>query len=345
MIKKSSKQETNVLFIWKPKEKLKKYLLRGCQELNNVNLVFPSDINSEGLIKLAAKADIIVGWRPTREMLHAASNLKLFINPGAGVQHLIGLFRETVSDRTITLVNGHGNTYFAAQHTVALLLALMNKVIPHHNWMVSGTWRKGDDDAISVPLRDRIIGLIGYGAVNQKVHKFLSTFDVEFAICKRDWHRDRGSIPERICKYDPDALDEFFDRVDIVIIAVPQTARTQGMINSSHLKLLGSSGLLVNVARGAVICEKDLYSALKNHDIAGAALDVWYEYQPDPDDQYRKYPYHYPFHVLENVVLSPHRAASPFNDLKRWDEVIENITRFATGRQDFLNIVDLELEY
>ena len=99
-----------------------------------------------------------------------------------GVQHLIELFRDITRTRTITLVNGHGNTYFTAQHTVALLLACMNKIVPHHNWMIEGDWRKGDADAISTPLRDRVIGLIGYGAVNQKVHHFLKPYSIK--LCK-----------------------------------------------------------------------------------------------------------------------------------------------------------------
>lgn len=334
-----------MVFIWELKENLKEYLESACKALENVQLIFPPDAKKETLYKLVGCADIIVGWRPTQEMLRRATQLQLFINPGAGVQHLIDLFRETRRDRSITLVNGHGNTYFAAQHAVALLLALMNKVIPHHNWMVSGTWRTGDDDAISIPLRDRVVGLLGYGAVNQKVHKFLSPYSVEFAICKRDWHQERGAFPDCIRCYNPETLDAFFKYVDIAVIAVPLTAKTRSMINASHLALLGATGLLVNIARGPVVCEEDLYNALKNGVIAGAALDVWYDYQPQTDEHNRRYPYHYPFHVLDNVLLSPHRAASPFNDLKRWDEVIENISRFACHRHDFLNVVDLNREY
>jgi phosphoglycerate dehydrogenase-like enzyme len=112
-----------------------------------------------------------------------------------------------------------------------------------------------------------------------------------------------------------------------------------------ELERLGSTGLLVNVARGKVVNEYDLYKALENNVIAGAAIDVWYNYHPNPDNEGRSYPFSYPFHKLNNVILSPHRAASPFDDLERWDEVIENIERFAEGSRQFMNIVDLEKEY
>jgi len=99
------------------------------------------------------------------------------------------------------------------------------------------------------------------------------------------------------------------------------------------------------MARGSVIDEAGLYKALKEKVIAGAAIDVWYEYRPEPDESGSKYPYSHPFHELDNVVLSPHRTASPFDDLERWDEVIENVIRYSKGRRDLINQVNLEEEY
>ncbi|MDP8229003.1 MAG: NAD(P)-dependent oxidoreductase [Candidatus Electryoneaceae bacterium] len=289
--------------------------------------------------------DIIIGWRPSVELLHSAKNLSLFINPGAGVQHLIERFRELNKTRSVTLVNGHGNSYFTAQHAVALLLALTNKVIPHHNWMSDGQWRKGDRDAISIPLRHRKVGLLGYGAVNQKVHRFLSGFDVEFAVLRRKWGTLKESLPTHIEMFSLDQLHRFLNWIDTIIIAVPLTEMTKGLIGIEELKLLGSKGLLVHLGRGDVIDEGSLYIACRDRMISGAAIDVWYDYTPSPNDTGLKYPYHFPFHTLENVVLSPHRAASPFNDLERWDEVIDNIERFVTGRKQYRNVVVLENEY
>ncbi|MHA1220792.1 MAG: NAD(P)-dependent oxidoreductase, partial [Candidatus Heimdallarchaeota archaeon] len=113
----------------------------------------------------------------------------------------------------------------------------------------------------------------------------------------------------------------------------------------TELKLLGTNGLLVTVARGEVLDEESLYLALKTKAIAGAAIDVWYNYRPETDVQGRKFPFNYPFYELDNVILSPHRGASPMSDLRRWNEVIDNISRFSRGETKFLNIVDLEHEY
>lgn len=175
-----------VLFIWQVNEKLKQYLQQGLSKYSHIKLIFPTEFSNENYCRLAQDVEIIVGWRPTKELLQNAAKLKLFINPGAGVQHLIELFREINDTRNITLVNGHGNSYFTAQHGVALLLATMNKIIPHHIWMQQGKWRLGDNEARSIPLRDRIVGFLGYGNVNRKIHLMLQGFDLKFAALKRD---------------------------------------------------------------------------------------------------------------------------------------------------------------
>ncbi|MBN1591916.1 MAG: hypothetical protein JW941_01560 [Candidatus Coatesbacteria bacterium] len=341
----TAQRETTVLFIWEPPDRLREYLENGLEGLPGIKLVYPPDVEEETLTRLAPDADIIIGWRPTKGILDAAERLKLFINPGAGVQHLIDLFREQAERRDITLVNGHGNSYFTAQHAVAMLLALTNKVIPHHNWMVQGQWRKGDKDAVTIPMRDRSVGLLGYGAVNSKVHRFLSGFEVEFHALRSDWSKLAEAPPTHLVQYTPDQLDDFLKAIDILIVALPMTPKTDGLIGAREFELLGPDGLFLNFGRGGVVDEKSLYNALKEKVIAGAALDVWYNYTPVADEGGRTAPYNYPFHELDNVVLSPHRAASPFRDLKRWDEVIENITRFANGRTDFLNVVDIEAGY
>ncbi|UCH78084.1 MAG: hypothetical protein JSU81_10235 [Candidatus Coatesbacteria bacterium] len=337
---------TNVLFLWPPEAPLRAYLADGVASVPELDLVFPPAASEEALLALAPPARVMVGWRPTPSLLAAADNLALFINPGAGVQHLIAPFRELNERRPVTLVNGHGNSYFTAQHAVALLLALTNRVILHHNWMAGGEWRLGDAEAASLPLRGRRVGLLGYGHVNRQIHRFLAGFDVEFAALRLAWPPS-GEVepPTPLRKFAEGELHPFLESVDTLILSVPETARTRGLIGASELALLGSEGLLVNVARGAAVDEETLYEALRAGTIAGAALDVWYDYRPEADKSGRKYPYYYPFHDLANVVLSPHRAASPFGDLARWEEVVENLKRFASGRDDLLNVVDLGREY
>lgn len=321
-----------VLFIWKVDERLKNYLQTGLYGLNNLELIFPEDLEEKKLFELCTDVHIMVGWSPSRQLLKKAKKLQLFINPGAGIQHLVSLFKEINQIRRVTLINGHGNAYFTAQHGVALLLTLTNKIIPHHLWLKEGKWRLGDKEAKSIPLRYRKIGLLGYGHVNKQIHKMLQGFTDNIRFLRNDYSGTHE-------------LHEFLKQIDILLCAVPFTTKTRNLLKMEELKLLGESGIIINLSRGQIINEKDLYEVLENKLIQSAAIDVWYDYDPIPDEKNRKYPFHYPFHELDNIILSPHRAASPFDDLMRWDEVIENITRFAKGENDFINIVDLMKEY
>lgn len=334
-----------VCFISRVSEDVQNYLTENLKKLSNVKIIFPEDTSEESLSKIVPNADVLIGWRPSKIILDRATKLKLFINPGAGINHLLKLFNRINKKRKILLINGHGNSYFVAQHVVALLLTLMNKTIPHHMWMKEGRWRTGDNDAESIPLRSRKIGLLGYGAINQKVHRFLSGFDVKFHILRNNWNKQKDELPTPAKKYNFNQLYDFLKEIDVLIIGIPFTSLTSGLIKAEEIRLLGSDGLIVNVSRGEIINQEDLYKALKNRIISGAAIDVWYDYHPQPDKNGVKRPYKFPFHTLENIILSPHRGYSPFSDLLRWNEVVENITRIAKGHKNLINIVNLKQEY
>lgn len=364
-------KQTTVLFTWDVSPELKRKFRKTFPKIEKIKLLFPGEQSPDKIIELSKSADVIVGWRSSPELLESAKNLKLFINPGTGIKHHLENFRAINRERKLFLVNGHGHAFAVAQHTVAMLLALMNRIVYHHNLMKEGKWETSDDKDISLKsilLRNRKIGLLGYGAINKNVHRFLSGFKNEFHILKRDWNpaivtsessveNGESSIVnnefvnlnfefnEEFKKYEPKDLNKFLKSVDILIIAIPLTSNTEGMIGKKELKILGKNSLLVNIARGPIVDEESLYEALKRNEIGGAALDVWYNYKPKKDKKGRSYPFKFPFHDLNNVLMSPHRAASPFDELNRWDEVIENIRRAVADRKDFLNIVDLKKEY
>ena len=348
---KGMKDKPNVLLLWEADAKLKRHLSQKVG--SRVNLVFMDNRSEKRKEELFGNADAVIGWRAEKDLLFSARKLKLFINPGTGIKHHIETFRELNKVRKVKLVNGHGHSYATAQHAVAMLLALTNRLVMHHNWMQSGIWRTSDDKdmfSASVLLKNRKIGLLGYGAINSKVHRFLSGFSNSFNICKRRLSPlaprkqiDGSGNPVNL--YSFDELHGFLKNSDVLMIAVPHTGMTENMIGARELRLLGKDSLLVNVARGKIVNEKALYNALEKNVIGGAAIDVWYNYSPAKDRKGREYPYSYKFHNLSNIIMSPHRAASPFGDLERWDEVIENLHRLADGKRSFINEVDLNSEY
>ncbi len=335
----------NILFIWEVRKELQDYLRRHLKDISNLNLIFPNknEIDNKSFPMLA-ECQIMIGWRPSREMLNSAKNLKLLLNPGAGVQHILPLIKEVNKNRKLIFCNGHGNAYFTAQHAIALLLSLSNRLLLHHQLLKEGQWRSGDKQGKSLPLRNKKIGLLGYGNINQNIHLFLSTFGCQFNILKRSWSNSEQQELASVNCFTPKQLHPFLEQSDILIVAVPHTDKTDGMIGKKELERLGENALLVNVARGAVIDERALYEALKNKVIHSAAIDVWYDYKAEKNEAGKRYPYRFPFHELDNILLSPHRAASPFDDLGRWNEVVENIKRFVAG-ETLLNVVDLELGY
>lgn len=342
-------QTTHIVMLNHHSGELIDYLKQG---LGNLSVEFhlpetgSPEQQRQSLLDLAQQAHILIGWGSDLELLERAKDLKLFINPGTGITHHLDTFRELKkSGSDVVLANGHGNSYAVAQHTVALLLALTNKVIPHHRKMAD--YLKAENPQRSVYMKNQTVGLLSYGAINSKVHRFLSGFDVQFAACRRSWDDDEN-YPTPIEKFDNSQLLEFFVHCDIVINALPHTRYTHDLVNMAAFERLGEHGLFVNVGRGATVVQADMYHALKNRVIAGAALEVWWRRGPKPDDpDVRHDPYEqaHPFHELDNVVMSPHRGADSGGNLDRWDEVIENIKRVHAGRSDYLNIVNLDLEY
>ena len=234
---KDSCDELGVLCLWKPGDDLLAYLQEGLQDFP-IELIIPRDLELHTLLKLAPKADVLLGWRPSREVIDAAMNLKLIINPGAGVQHLVQMMQEVQSIRDIILVNGHGNSVFTAEHTVAMILALLNGLVPHHNAMAGGQWRKGDDFLASVSLNRRTVGLLGYGHVNRKVHTMLSGFGCSVHVANTSGivePMDGLSVDSAWSTKD---LDAFLSAIDTLVIAVPQTDETIDMFGSRQLELL-----------------------------------------------------------------------------------------------------------
>ena len=336
-----TRQTTKVLFLNRHGNELIDYLQRGLDD-PAIQLQRPASDDREDLLALTADADVLIGWSSDMELLEAAPKLKLFINPGTGITQHLENFRKIRKTRPVALANGHGNSYAVAQHTVALLLALANKVIPHHLKMVTN--QPLGQPQHTVYFKNITIGLLGYGAINTKVHRFLGGFDVKFAACRRTWDKQEEPAPTELARYTNDQIDQFFTDCDVVINALPTTRVTRGIVTMTLLEQLGEGGLFVNVGRGATVVQEDLYQALKQRTIAGAAIEVWWGRAPEPVDG-RRDPYQFPFHELDNLVMSPHRGADSGGDLGRWDEVIENLKRVHAGRTDFLNVVDIDLEY
>lgn len=338
-------ESKKVLFIWNVKDELKNYLINGLKD-KPLDLVF-SPINSaedpkgfnEFLHTEIKSSNAIVGWRPKVEWLNSANELALFINPGAGVQHLMKDHKAVLQRKQITLLNNHGHAHLNAQHAMALLLSMCNQTITHHNYMANGQWRTGDKQAASISLTQKNVGFLGYGHMNKLLHEMIKPFGSHFAALRRSEHKNLNDLQF----YKSNQLNDFLKWTDVLMVAVPHTNETNNLIGKKELKLLGREAVLVNMSRGAVLNEEALFHALRSKTIKRAAIDVWYNYKPEALDG-KKYPFNFDFHKLDNAVLSPHRGGSPDTDLVRWNDVIENLRNFANN-QPYFNVVNLEAGY
>jgi len=323
-----------VLFLWVVPTALRERLRSKLPELA---LEFPEDDSPEVLRARAPEADAMVGWRYDEALLDAATSCTICVNPGAGVQHLRKLWRGR--EAPPLLCNGHGNARLTAEGAVALLLTLAKQVAWHDRAMRRGEWvRHGDHDRHpSVGLTGKRLGLLGYGAVNRNVGALLGGFEMDLHVHRRSGAQVPGATMHT-------SVGALMEASDVVVVAVPRTPETEGIVGAEELRLLGASGLLVNVARGPVVQEAALHDALSSGVLAGAAIDVWYEYAPEPDEAGFSHPATRRFDELDNVVLSPHRAASPFTDLERWDDVVGTLRAWAAGETPS-NVVDLDRGY
>ncbi len=116
---------------------------------------------------------------------------------------------------------------------------------------------------------------------------------------------------------------------DFVVLALPLSAETTGLIGAIELATMKPSAFLINVARGDVVDEAALYAALRDRTIAGAAIDVWYRY-PGLDNA--TLPANLPFHELTNVIMTPHIAgATEPTFFYRWSLINDNLRRIRDG--------------
>jgi phosphoglycerate dehydrogenase-like enzyme len=201
----------------------------------------------------------------------------------------------------------------------------------------SGSW--ADSPRLSAPFRPEIagktVGCIGYGHIGQAVAARARAFGMRIlAIVSRP--RPLEHSPDWLGG--PGELGRLLEASDFVVIACPLTAATQGLIGKAELARMRKDAVLINVARGPIVDEDALFTALRERTIGGAVLDTWYRYPGGGELSTR--PSRHPFHELENVVMTPHCSGWTEGLMERRFAVIaDNLERLAAG-QPLVNQVD-----
>jgi phosphoglycerate dehydrogenase-like enzyme len=255
------------------------------------------------------------------------------------VDHVCDIVREFDGVR---LTNSHANADVTAQFSVDLALALLNRLHEGHELVKYGRWDERWSTSAPVNMSESTVGVLGAGRIGHEIARLARPFAARVVGLSRRGIAADDTFDRIVGSAD---MDWILQETDILFVTLPLTEDTRDLIGRRELDLLGPSGYLISVGRGASVNEVDLFEALRDLRIAGAAVDVWFEYEPAADGEGHRYPFHLPFHTLDNVLLSPHRAGwtSPAPDY--WHEIIENLRRFASDDGELLNEVDLRRGY
>ncbi len=291
---------------------------------------------------LPAETAILVGGRPNREQLAAAPGLRALVIPYAGVPaETRALLRDFPG---VALHNLHHNAAAVAELALTLLLAAAKSAVPLDAALRRNDWRpRYRQPAPAVQLAGRTALILGYGAIGRRLAVALRALDMNTLATRR-----RLTAPEMdagTTVYPAGALRELLPRAEALLICLPHTPQTDGLLGAAELALLPADCLLVNVGRAAIVDEAALYGALRDGRLRAAGLDVWYSYPPDEAARAAWSPSAYPFGELDNVVLSPHRGgATEETPRLRMAALAEMLNAAAVG-EEMGNRVDVDRGY
>ncbi len=244
-------------------------------------------------------------------LLNKAQQLK-FVQTGAGFDNVD---IEACSKRNIWVSNAAGvNANAVAEHIMALILGYYKNISFLDQFMKN----KGDETKLEYTgseLLGKTIGTIGFGAIGSRVAELVKAFKMNVLAYDTNKNIQSNNDVELV------DLDTLIRNSDVITINIFLNESTRNLVDKTFLKQMKSDALLVNTARGSIVCEDDLIEALENNVIGGACLDVFAVEPLDLDSKLR---------TLKNVVLTPHSAGMPdgtkFHEA-RYRFFVQNIER------------------
>jgi phosphoglycerate dehydrogenase-like enzyme len=265
----------------------------------------------------------------------------------SGVDH-VRVSPLWASDVAITTLNGVAPSNMA-EFAVMMMLAfghhlrLMVELQDKKAWP---TYQQRWDWFMPSELRGATVGIVGYGSIGREIGRVAHAMGMRVLAVRRSGSAARetyripdlarSSSPEPDATYLPSQLGEMLPQCDYVVLIVPYTPESHHLIDEAALRAMKPSAVLINIARGGVVDEAALVTALRDGWIAGAALDV-FEEEPLPRDN--------PLWAMPNVLISPHVAGfTPHYHERVMGVFSENLRRFLDGRP-LLNVADREKGY
>ena len=259
----------------------------------------PEDERAEVL----RQAEVLIGLRLQREVPAGA----LQSAPGLQFIQMLSAGLDTVDFDVIApdiMVAGNVGAYAhpIAEHVMAMVLCLAKRLPQENAALARGEWTRaeGDRAAATATLDGAVCAILGYGGIGRATARLMRAFGARIHAINSSGHTDD---PVEFCGT-LDDLDRVLAAADVLVIGIPLTAGTRGLIGPRELGLMKDSAILINVARGAIVDERALYEHLRATPGFSAGIDAWWD-EPRGGAPFRT---NYPFFELPNLLGSPHNS-------------------------------------
>lgn len=283
----------------------------------------PNDMDALARGLEGSDAVVSMSW-PAR--FPDAPGLKLIHLPGAGFDAI----DFDAVPQSAAVCNVYEHEIGIAEYLVLAILEWEIRLCAMDAALRQGRWTASfvTEAPLHGELHGKTVGFIGYGRIARETAKRLKAFGVRTVACTRTPSRGDASV-DHVAGMD--RLHAMLGECDFAVVACPLTDATRGLVDAAALDALGPRGVILNVARGAIVDEDALYAACRDRRIAGAVIDTWYEYPKDGGD--RCQPSRHPFGELDNVVMTPHASGWSAGLLdRRWAFIAQNLERLERGQ-------------
>jgi phosphoglycerate dehydrogenase-like enzyme len=315
---------TNFVFLPQQTDVTRAWASRLARDVAALSVHVAVDLAQAG--DLIASADAVYGNLPSGLLAHAKRLRWLQAPqaaPPAGFYHPELIAHPVVVTNFREIFNDH-----LGAHIMAYVLAFARGL---HNYLpkqLQRTWAPLPLDTGVVHLPEAIALIVGVGGIGTEAARLAKAFGIYvIGVDVR-----RTTTPPGVDElYPPDALDDQLPRADFVILTVPHTPKTEGMMNRIRFQGMKRSAFFINIGRGKTTRLDDLVQAIRASEIAGAGLDV-FEEEPLPVD--------HPLWTLPGVLITPHTGGyGPYLDERRYEIIRENCQAFLKG-EPLRNVVD-----
>ena len=291
------------------------------------------DTDSSEIDERIKDADVVITTRIKlgQEQFKKAKKLKLILITATGFNHIDV---KSANELGIKVANVSGySTNSVAQLAITFLLNELTPVNKYYEEVKYGKWMN-----IVVPeyqkypiddIEGKILGIVGFGNIGKRIAQIAEILGMKIMVAKnaeKNYGKTNSVIEkDGFSRYD---LDEVLEKCDVLTLHVPLTDSTQNLINLEKMKKMKKSAVILNLARGPVINQEDLYFALKNKIIKSASVDVT---SIEPIEKNSK------LFELDNILITPHIAwKSEKSMIKLMDDVEKNLKMFLEGKLEGL---------